>query len=536
MSGGTPVETECKQIGWIYGIHGENTRDPVYCQHQRNYQGWLFTEWFFDSRSYPTTEHVTVPTQIQTYRGFPVWVRWAEIVVSDNVKVVDFDATYIHRVKIEIGENSQIEAIHIPKTVTSLTVKVADGYKGDVVFYMESDNPRFKDSWSQSYYKPHYKKCVFIVPKGSEELYKSIGRFQFARIYTSIEEYRTAKTHGNKPRTNTNNNINTSNYVDLGLPSGILWNNTNENGLFSYEEAMEAYGANMPSIEHWKELVKECKWSWQGNGYYVVGPNGKSLFLSASGNLDCRGSKILSGYGPHGYYWSSTPSERIAKEAWILYFTERHRSPYTNFRCYQGSVRLISLEKKRITDSIAREERRIADSIANEETKQKQVQIKEIIKTLQGKWCVYSDLDEDIPLYTVIIEDGKLSFIDGTSDNAIFEYAINDINISMEGDELLFFDGEKITNDKETNYWLGCDKTGRKYFIFESYSALTYNISHNTFQINHVYDCPKCPTSDIERLRNYKKYGSLIGRTQSYYLEKVSSKSTKKDKGRKRRK
>ncbi len=197
MSGGTPVETECKQIDWIYGIHGENTRDPVYCQHQRNYQGWLFTEWFFDSRSYPTTEHVTVPTQIQTYRGFPVWVRWAEIVVSDNVKVVDFDATYIHRVKIEIGENSQIEAIHIPKTVTSLTVKVADGYKGDVVFYMESDNPRFKDSWSQSYYKPHYKKCVFIVPKGSEERYKSIGRFQFARIYTSIEDYYASRSSGN---------------------------------------------------------------------------------------------------------------------------------------------------------------------------------------------------------------------------------------------------------------------------------------------------------------------------------------------------
>ena len=75
----------------------------------------------------------------------------------------------------------------------------------------------------------------------------------------------------------------TTDYIDLGLPSGTMWATVNEDGFFTYDEAVEEYKENLPTKEQWQELIDECEWQWEGNGYTVKGKNGNSLFLLAAG-------------------------------------------------------------------------------------------------------------------------------------------------------------------------------------------------------------------------------------------------------------
>lgn len=105
----------------------------------------------------------------------------------------------------------------------------------------------------------------------------------------------------------------TPQYVDLGLPSGILWKTTNEKGYHDWESAKKQFGDKLPTEEQWEELKESCKWTWTGKGYRVTGKNGKSIFLPAAGN-----TKISFG-PPFGEYWSSDESDEILV-ARSLYF------------------------------------------------------------------------------------------------------------------------------------------------------------------------------------------------------------------------
>ena len=106
-------------------------------------------------------------------------------------------------------------------------------------------------------------------------------------------------------------------YVDLGLPSGTLWKDKNEDvGFYTYEQALSKYGSNLPSREQCEELKSICSWTWTGNGYKVTGSNGNSIVLPASGIRYCDGS--VDGVGSEGYYWSSTPQD--SDNAWGLVF------------------------------------------------------------------------------------------------------------------------------------------------------------------------------------------------------------------------
>ena len=82
-------------------------------------------------------------------------------------------------------------------------------------------------------------------------------------------------------------------YVDLGLPSGTLWKEKNEDcGLISHDKAMSMYGNNLPTLDQLAELITSCVWTWTGEGYTVMGPNNKTIFIPAKGK-EC-------------LYWSST--------------------------------------------------------------------------------------------------------------------------------------------------------------------------------------------------------------------------------------
>ena len=92
-------------------------------------------------------------------------------------------------------------------------------------------------------------------------------------------------------------------YVDLGLPSGTLWCETTENGLYTQNEAIKKFGNSMPIVSELRELYEKCEWTIVGNQYKVTGPNGNFILLSANGCGDS-----YSGYrvGEYGCYWSST--------------------------------------------------------------------------------------------------------------------------------------------------------------------------------------------------------------------------------------
>ena len=127
-------------------------------------------------------------------------------------------------------------------------------------------------------------------------------------------------------------------YVDLGLPSGTLWKNKNEEGgFYTYEQAVAKFRSSLPTKEQLKELKSSCRWTWTGNGYKVEGPSGGSVFLPTAGSRGCDGS--VSGVGSVGFYRSSTPYGSYS--AWGLYL-DSYEVVATDFnRCSGFSVRLV---------------------------------------------------------------------------------------------------------------------------------------------------------------------------------------------------
>lgn len=82
-------------------------------------------------------------------------------------------------------------------------------------------------------------------------------------------------------------------YVDLGLPSGTLWKDQNENGYYTFNDAVFQYGNRLPTKENIDELVKYCKWTWGGwepdtHYYKVTGPNGNSIIMPTSGLIHAK--------------------------------------------------------------------------------------------------------------------------------------------------------------------------------------------------------------------------------------------------------
>lgn len=129
-------------------------------------------------------------------------------------------------------------------------------------------------------------------------------------------------------------------YVDLGLPSGTCWRNSNESGdnaRYTYNEAVSRFGNKLPTKQQLEELKNKCTWTWTGSGYKVIGPNSNSIYLPAAGYRGCYGA--VYDVGTRGYYWSSTPND--SDNAWYLYFNSSGVCMYDTNRCNGLSVRLV---------------------------------------------------------------------------------------------------------------------------------------------------------------------------------------------------
>ena len=132
--------------------------------------------------------------------------------------------------------------------------------------------------------------------------------------------------------------VSAQNYVDLGLPSGILWADANEPGVYTFDESAVAFrGDEMPGMYEFKELEKECVWLWNDSGYTVIGPNGNSIIFPLVKTKWCTGEMET---GMSGHYWSAEAYDDL--EGWGLYFSKEMISTRMSFaRCQGLPVRKI---------------------------------------------------------------------------------------------------------------------------------------------------------------------------------------------------
>ncbi len=178
--------------------------------------------------------------------------------------------------------------------------------------------------------------------------------------------------------------VNGHKFVDLGLPSGVLWAETNI-GAKSPEDAGEYFawgeteskaqfskktaewfdkehkgdlnvsedaasakwgdGARIPTKKEFDELSssKYCIWTWTSvngmDGFKVTSKvNGNSIFLPAAG---CRFGKDTGYYGNFGYYWTSTPNTQ-ANNAQCCHFFSGYHNVGGHNRSIGRSVRAVA--------------------------------------------------------------------------------------------------------------------------------------------------------------------------------------------------
>ena len=203
------------------------------------------------------------------------------------------------------------------------------------------------------------------------------------------------------PNENSGNNS-SNDWVDLGLPSGVMWathnigaNNPEDYGdYFSWGEtstksiynwgfyiycngdydqltkyisnSMLGYDgfvdglltlqtcddaatsnysnwARTPTKIEWQELRENCSKTWATqngvNGYRFIASNGNSIFLPAAGYKRDSG---LSDGGSSGYYWSSSLYTENPADAWFFNFDSEGDHIYGNrFRFYGHSIRAV---------------------------------------------------------------------------------------------------------------------------------------------------------------------------------------------------
>lgn len=179
-------------------------------------------------------------------------------------------------------------------------------------------------------------------------------------------------------------------YVDLGLPSGLLWatcnvgaNSPTEAGLYfswgnvvghsegegynfnkanydstpgsdltadipinaTYDAAKANLGGlwRMPTYDELNELKSGCTWNWKASnnsdyngvvGYEIVGSNGNKMFMPCYGHYN---GTTLDGSGILGTYWST--KYNTSSYAYLFDIRSTSRSINSNARTWGSSVR-----------------------------------------------------------------------------------------------------------------------------------------------------------------------------------------------------
>lgn len=118
----------------------------------------------------------------------------------------------------------------------------------------------------------------------AEENYNKVMKEAFATVYAA--GYRDGYNDCQSEKSVNLCNIKTE-YVDLGLPSDILWSKDYEktNGSHIYLPYDDAAKFSIPTESQWDELLKTCRfiWSAKNYNYECVGPNGNYITFSIAG-------------------------------------------------------------------------------------------------------------------------------------------------------------------------------------------------------------------------------------------------------------
>lgn len=258
----------------------------------------------------------------------------------------------------------------------------------------------FSDENSTPTYKDYFKLLGNNVQDYSFTIKNLVpGTTYYYIAYVKIErmvyysEVKSVTTKGEKPTPPAYTLINGHKFVDLGLPSGLLWAETNVGAssatdagdYFAWGEtepktnyswdtykwgetptkyndtdgktildaeddvATVKWGApcRMPSFSEFEELYENCLMLCKTNNngaseFLFTGPNGNTIFLPASGAID---NESLFGRGGYSYYWSSS-----------ILFDETQKAAMMNFYyyypfCFKGTVyRYYGLSVRPVTE------------------------------------------------------------------------------------------------------------------------------------------------------------------------------------------
>lgn len=141
-----------------------------------------------------------------------------------------------------------------------------------------------------------------------------------------------------------NSSQSTATYVDLGLPSGTKWKSENEQHdnkisreLFTYYDAVAAYGDKLPTEEQFNELISMCRWTKYDDFYKIVGPNGNFITINKTNYAPCEGGYTADG---NSYFWSSTPNGSTVYYLFVKFRTNQKVIRY-NSKCNYFAVRLV---------------------------------------------------------------------------------------------------------------------------------------------------------------------------------------------------
>lgn len=223
-----------------------------------------------------------------------------------------------------------------------------------------------------------YSFTIMNVASGTTYYYRTYVKLLDEVYYSAVNSL---TTMGEKPQ---NKVINGHEFVDLGLPSGLLWARTNvgassgsdDGDYFAWGETksksiyswstykwgypcskyntsdgkttLEAeddaatvnWGApcRMPNSSEFEELYNKCDWSWKSNyngtsGYLVTGPNGGTIFFPASGG---RNSDYVYSHGWTFYCWSRSLDLNDTNYAFHFGFNGNLVDPTSSSGRYNG--------------------------------------------------------------------------------------------------------------------------------------------------------------------------------------------------------
>lgn len=128
-------------------------------------------------------------------------------------------------------------------------------------------------------------------------------------------------------------------YIDLGLPSGTKWAEKNEEGFYTFEEAVKKFGHQLPSRDQLEELCTLFhRWDEKRQGMEFSGNNGNKLYLPASGGR--YGTSVFD-VGARGRYWSTTAVSSY-NAYYIYFYSHGLYTGLNNSRRAGFAVRLVS--------------------------------------------------------------------------------------------------------------------------------------------------------------------------------------------------